>query len=67
VAAEKQEPEISKKLQEAIEQLHRDVQKVEVWAGALTGFSQPVPEYKPPADAHLLPPVDSAESQSKDA
>ena len=45
---------IARRLNDAITQLHEDVHRVEVWAGALSGFSQPVPEYKPSDDA-LLP------------
>lgn len=38
---------ISAKLHEAIEGLRKDVTRVEIWATALSSFSQPVPEYKP--------------------
>jgi hypothetical protein len=50
-------PKAVQRLNEAIEQLHRDVQKVEIWAGAITGFAQPVPEYSP-SDEFLLPVQD---------
>lgn len=46
---------ISRRLQEAIERLQQDVTRVEVWAGALSGFLKPVPSYD--ADQkHMLPP-----------
>ncbi len=33
-------------LLEAIEQVRRDMTKVELWASALNGFSRPVPDYE---------------------
>ena len=38
---------IAHKLFDAIEQVREDVARVEFWASAITGFSQPVPEYDP--------------------
>jgi hypothetical protein len=42
--------DITRRLQSAIDKLHEDVHRVEVWAAALTGFTQPVPEYQPNED-----------------
>jgi hypothetical protein len=48
--------DIVEKLDQAIEALHRDVQKVEIWAGALSAFARPVPVYQPNDDFMLPPP-----------
>ena len=39
--------QIARRLQDAIHELHADVARVELWASALTSFSQPVPDYSP--------------------
>lgn len=44
------ETDITRRLQLAIDKLHEDVHRVEMWAAALTGFIQPVPEYHPNDD-----------------
>ena len=44
---------VSQNLQRAIEDLRRDIAKVEMWADALNGFAQPVAEYDF-AGEHLL-------------
>ncbi len=36
---------ISERLQESLARLREDIDRVELWAGALEGFSQPIPEY----------------------
>ena len=46
----------AEKLQEALSRLQNDIQKVEVWAGALTGFTQPIPPYEPHCDRYALAP-----------
>jgi hypothetical protein len=54
----KQEPAgdgITRRLQEAIDRLQEDVTRVEIWAGALSGFLKPVPSYET-AEKHKLPP-----------
>jgi hypothetical protein len=38
---------IVRNLQDAIERLQDDVERVELWAGALNCFARPVPEYDP--------------------
>ena len=43
----------SQNLQKAIDDLRRDITKVEMWADALNGFAQPVPDYDA-AGEHLL-------------
>ena len=50
----------AEKLHEAISQLHQDIQKVEVWAGALSGFTQPIPSYEPHCDRYALTPQANA-------
>jgi hypothetical protein len=37
--------QLTSRLLEAIDQVRQDVARVELWAGALTGFSSPVPDY----------------------
>ena len=38
---------ISERLQESLARLREDIDRVELWAGALEGFSRPVPDYDP--------------------
>lgn len=46
---------VAEKLQDALNRLQNDVRRVEIWAGALTGFTQPVPDYAPPSlEKHRL-------------
>jgi hypothetical protein len=45
---------IVRNLIEALNRLHDDLDKVELWTAALSSFQQPTPEYKPSAD-HVLP------------
>jgi hypothetical protein len=40
---------------EAIEQVRLDMAKVELWAYAVSGFSQPVPAYEPGATMWVPP------------
>ena len=44
---------VSQRLQKAIEELRRDISKVEMWADALNGFAQPVAQYDV-AGKHLM-------------
>jgi hypothetical protein len=48
------EDKIVRNLTEAIERLHDDLDRVELWTAALGYFQREVPEY-PPADNYLLP------------
>ena len=43
-------------LMESIERLHRDLDKVELWLGALNCFQKPVPDYQP-NNRYLLTPL----------
>ena len=36
---------ISERLHESLARLREDIDRVEMWAGALEGFSQPIPDY----------------------
>ncbi len=45
--------EISERLSEAIDELRKDVTRVEVWATALGTFSRPVPDYQPDENHRL--------------
>jgi hypothetical protein len=62
VANDKKEPgeTVARHLFEAIERVRDDVAKVEFWADAVTGFSQPVPDYKPGQVNVWLPPEQAA-------
>ena len=54
---------IVRNLQQAVERLQEDIARVELWAGALGCFSEPIPEYDhgqtnfdlPPAKASVPP------------
>ena len=39
---------------ESLKRLHEDLDKVELWLGALRCFQKPVPDYQP-SDRYLLP------------
>jgi hypothetical protein len=45
---------IARCLVEALDDLHRDLDRVELWTAALSSFQTPVPEYRP-NDQNLLP------------
>jgi len=42
--------EIKKRLYEALDRLEKDITSIEILAGALTGFTQPIPDYEPSND-----------------
>jgi hypothetical protein len=46
---------VTQHLLDAIERVRDDVAKVEFWAGAVAGFSQPVPAYEPEQASVWLP------------
>jgi hypothetical protein len=48
------EDRIVRNLAEALERLHEDLDRVELWTAALGYFQYPVPEYHA-ADQNLLP------------
>ena len=41
------EDKISQRLQESLARLREDIDRVELWAGALEGFARPIPDYDP--------------------
>lgn len=43
----KGQEDIHDRLHQAIDELRKDVTRVEIWATALGSFSQPVPDYRP--------------------
>ena len=45
--------EIKKRLYEALDRLEKDITSIEILAAALTGFTQPIPDYEP-SNNHLL-------------
>jgi hypothetical protein len=52
---------ISERLQESIARLRKDIDRVELWAGALEGFSRPIPDYDPGRRYRLAPEKNSAQ------
>lgn len=46
---------ISERLQESLARLRKDIDRVELWAGALEGFSRPIPEYDAAGRYRLAP------------
>ena len=49
--------EITERLHDAIDGLRKDATRVEIWATALTSFSQPIPDYRPDPKFELGKPV----------
>ena len=45
------------RLRDSVDQLLKDVEKVEYWAAAVVGFSEPVPGYDFSRLPHLIPPT----------
>jgi len=58
---------VTRNLHAAIERVREDVAKVEFWADAVTGFSQPVPDYRPSDVNIFLPPEQAKKLGSKRA
>ena len=52
---------VTRNLHAAIERVREDVAKVEFWADAVTGFTQPVPEYRP-SDVNIWLPPEQAKN-----
>jgi hypothetical protein len=52
--SDRAEDMIVRNLIEALNRLHDDLDRVELWTAALSNFQQPAPEYRPSSD-HLLP------------
>ena len=56
---------IVENLQEAVEALQRDVNRVELWAGALGSFAKPIPEYGHGQTRFDLPVADDKQEQQQ--
>ncbi len=54
---------IVRNLIEALEQLHEDLDRVELWTQALGCFQTAVPDYQP-NDQYVLSPISKPEQQS---
>jgi hypothetical protein len=54
---------ISERLQESLARLREDIDRVELWAGALEGFSRPIPEYDAARRYRLR--ADNSDGQNK--
>jgi hypothetical protein len=48
------EDQIVRNLIRAVERLHEDLDRVELWTAALNRFHRPVPDYQP-GERYLLP------------
>jgi hypothetical protein len=57
--------QIVRKLEDAIDRLNTDFEKVEFWAAALNAFLQPVPGYEAPGNEHLLRPQQECNDHAK--
>jgi hypothetical protein len=42
---------LTRQLNDSVETLHKQVEKVEFWASAVTGLTAPVPDYEPESTA----------------
>jgi hypothetical protein len=40
---------LARQLSDSVDRLHQQIEKVEFWASAMTGFAAPVPDYEPEA------------------
>ncbi len=45
--ANKLQEDLARHLSDSVDRLQQQVQKVEFWASAVTGFTQPIPDYEP--------------------
>jgi hypothetical protein len=45
---------VTRRLKAAMDRMNPDIDRVEFWAAALDGLSQPVPGYEPAESAYLL-------------
>ena len=51
--------DLTQRLSDSVERLHQQAEKVQYWASAITGISQPVPEYEPESTSvarYIKPP-----------
>jgi hypothetical protein len=55
MAAEAEEL-VTRNLIEALERLHEDLDRVELWTAALSCFIRPAPDYEP-GEHYMLPPL----------
>ena len=42
---------LARRLADSIDRLHKQVEQVEFWASAVSGFTHPVPDYEPETSA----------------
>jgi hypothetical protein len=57
---------ISERLQESLARLREDIERVELWAGALESFSRPIPDYDAARDYRLSAGDSDAGQHSND-
>ena len=63
--SEQAEELITRNLIEALERLHEDLDRVELWTAALSCFLHPAPAYEP-GDQYMLPPLRPSPPQRPD-
>src|SRR4030081_1107011 len=51
IATRNVQENLARQLSDSVERLQKQVEKVEFWASALTGFTRPIAEYEPDATA----------------
>jgi hypothetical protein len=56
---------IAERLQESLDQLRKDIDRVELWASALDGFARPIPPYDPALRYQLSPGKVSADEKKQ--
>jgi hypothetical protein len=56
---------VSERLQESLARLREDVDRVELWAGALEGFSRPIPDYDAARRYRLAPEQEKNDGKSR--
>jgi hypothetical protein len=56
---------VSERLRESLARLREDIDRVELWAGALDGFSRPIPEYDAARRYRLAPGKDGAQKKNE--
>ena len=55
---------IVRNLRQAVDRLHEDLARVELWAGALNGFTKPIPDYGHGQTHFDLPRIRGSKSAS---
>lgn len=54
------------RLQESLARLRQDIERVELWAGALESFSRPIPDYDPAKRYRLASNQNDADEENNE-